>query len=502
MTAPTPRMMPIAAGLLSSAASRLPRVCAVSWRATPSRASSNARSKSSEASAWAPRRCASASVWRARAWLRCCQATTPAISASTSSDATPASPARRRRWAAPLARRPASRKARSRRLQLAVVLGRPVERCGQRRAAIQGAGLASVGVPDARGLAQMAVQAATGDVLVEPAAQPRPFAQERLVRDLDRAVGDGQQPALRELRDDGGVLLVERDPPPHDRAVLVLVAQAQEQRARGGLLAGRERDEGVLGQPRDGALDAAETRVRRERQPLPVAPAPELQQRRREQRQRPRLALDVGHQRVGQLRLDDQSRSPRRPLDRAPQLFAAHRPDEHVVVPERARELRVDRAAAVEVRAHGDHDPRELEQRGHELGPLALVRARREQLLELVDGEHAALVEAAAAQLAGRVARRAGSRSAASAGCRAALRPRARATGRRAGPRTCRSPTGRRARAAALRPGGRRAPRRGLRGRRRSRRRRRRSSPGPCTGRRPWTAPAAPRSAPASTADR
>ena len=74
------------------------------------------------------------------------------------------------------------------RLQLAAVLRRPVERRGQRRAAVEGAGLASFGVPDARGLAQVAVQAAAGDVLVEPAAQARPLTQECLVRDLDRAV--------------------------------------------------------------------------------------------------------------------------------------------------------------------------------------------------------------------------------------------------------------------------------------------------------------------------
>ena len=42
------------------------------------------------------------------------------------------------------------------------------------------------------------MQAPAVGVLLEPAAQPRPLAQERLVRDLDRAIADGQQAAVRE----------------------------------------------------------------------------------------------------------------------------------------------------------------------------------------------------------------------------------------------------------------------------------------------------------------
>ena len=91
-----------------------------------------------------------------------------------------------------------SRNARSVASSSASCVGRPVERGGQPRAAVEAAGVARVAVPGARGLAERAMQAAALRVLVEPAAQPRPLAQERLVRDLDRAVADRQQPALRE----------------------------------------------------------------------------------------------------------------------------------------------------------------------------------------------------------------------------------------------------------------------------------------------------------------
>ena len=141
------------------------------------------------------------------------------------------------------------------------------------------------------------------------------------MRDLDRAVADGQQAAIGEPGDDLGDLLAlelgQRDPAAHDRAALVLVGEAQQQRARRCLLAGFELEERVLGQPRDGALDAAAARVRGKPQAAPVAPAPELEQRRGQQRQRARLAFDVRQQRLDQLRFDAQADPFRGALDRA-----------------------------------------------------------------------------------------------------------------------------------------------------------------------------------------
>jgi hypothetical protein len=74
------------------------------------------------------------------------------------------------------------------RVEIGIVVGGPVERRGQARAAVQPAGVASIGRPGLCGSADPAMQAPPLHVLVQPAAQPRPLAQERLVRDLDRAV--------------------------------------------------------------------------------------------------------------------------------------------------------------------------------------------------------------------------------------------------------------------------------------------------------------------------
>ena len=87
--------------------------------------------------------------------------------------------------------------------------GRPLERGGQARAAVEPARVARVAVPGPRRVAERAVQAPALRVLFQPAAQPRPLPQERLVRDLHRAVADGQQAAVGEPGDDVGVLLAE-----------------------------------------------------------------------------------------------------------------------------------------------------------------------------------------------------------------------------------------------------------------------------------------------------
>ena len=142
------------------------------------------------------------------------------------------------------------------------------------------------------------------------------------MRHLDRAVGDGQQPALRELRDDLRVLPFEGHAPAHDRAAFVLAAEAQEQPAGLRLLRRVQRHVGVLGQPGDRALDTAGAGIGGELQVASLTPAPELEQRRRQQRQRPGLTFDVGQQRVDEVRGDRQADPLCRPLDRAPQLVA------------------------------------------------------------------------------------------------------------------------------------------------------------------------------------
>jgi hypothetical protein len=151
------------------------------------------------------------------------------------------------------------------------VLGAPFQGARQARSAVEPAGVARVRVPGARGVADLAVQAAALRVLVEPRAQARPFAQQRLVRDLDRALADREQAAVGEPRDELGdvgtaldLQLRERDPAAHDRAALALALAGEPQQhvARQRLLGSIELHERLLGEPRDGTVDAPAPRVR------------------------------------------------------------------------------------------------------------------------------------------------------------------------------------------------------------------------------------------------
>jgi hypothetical protein len=190
---PSPRSTPSAAGLLSSVASRFARVCTVSSSATPWRASSSARPRSSSAKALAPSRWRLPRPRRCRAVPRWLSAISPAATAITSSAATPASTARSRRCARTLASRPSRRNARSVPLSSASWLDRPVQRGGQARAAVQLGADRVRSRPTARAASRSALQPAALGVLLEPAAQARPLAQQRLVRDLGLAVADRHQ---------------------------------------------------------------------------------------------------------------------------------------------------------------------------------------------------------------------------------------------------------------------------------------------------------------------
>ena len=77
------------------------------------------------------------------------------------------------------------------------MVSRPVERRGQARAAVQLAAIAAARLPRARGGPHVELQPTALGVLLEPAAQPRPLAQQSLVRDLDVSLADRYQPILR-----------------------------------------------------------------------------------------------------------------------------------------------------------------------------------------------------------------------------------------------------------------------------------------------------------------
>ena len=330
--------------------------------------------------------------------------------------------------------------------QLGVVGGRPVERGGQPRAAVELAGVAAARVPLARRDAEVVVQAPALDVLLEPFAQARPLAQQGLVGDLRLLAADGHEPAVGQrgehLRGARRALeLGERDAPAHGGVALADPGQPHEDRPRARLLLparGRRRRARPAARPRRGRRPRGR---RREREALAVALLPQLEQRGREQRQRTGLAPDVGDQRVDERGVGAQARALRGGLDRAPQLVAAHRADRHVAGAQHPPQLGVARAAPVEVGAQGDQDDRAAARVAHggdervgERGALVLVAAGGEELLELVDGDHEpALGRGLCDRLPERAARvraRAHDARPPSPRCRGARRRRAPAAGR------------------------------------------------------------------------
>ena len=485
-----------AAGLLIRAASRLPRVCGLSSSATPWRASSSERSRSFSASAREPSRWASAAVAWSRALPRWSSATRPATTASTSSAATPASTARRRRCERSLAARLVVHEVALDALELLLVGRRPVERGGEPRAAVELAGIAAARVPLARRDAEVVVQAPAVDVLLEPARAveatraaaprarppPRRGRRSRAVRPRARRARRHRRARARARR---AARAGARRRRPRRRPPAARGSPARAPAAQG---RGRRRHARPAARPRRG-------RRRRGRRPRasggrPRAPATARAGRSRAAAARPGSPL------TSATSASTSAASTRRParcagrLDRAAQLVAAHRADRDVAGAEHPPQLRVARAAPVEVGAQGDQHERAAARVAHrrdervgERGPLGLVVAGGEDLLELVDRDDEPAVAArrprSPARARGRDARRAAAARPPSRRCRGARPARARAAGPRAAPTTCRSPRGRRCPAAARPRRGRPSRRRGARGRRRRRRRRRRTARGP-----------------------
>ncbi len=71
-------------------------------------------------------------------------------------------------------------------------LGREVLRGGEAYPAVQGVGIVVQGLPERGGLGERAVQALLGAVLLQPAAEPGPAADQRLVGDLHMVAVGGQ----------------------------------------------------------------------------------------------------------------------------------------------------------------------------------------------------------------------------------------------------------------------------------------------------------------------
>ena len=111
----------------------------------------------------------------------------------------------------------------------------------------------------------------------------------------------------------------------------------------------------------------------------------------RHHRQRPRLTRDIPQDRADQARLKRQPDELGGTLDRVPQLGVLHRPDERLALLEHDGKPRIRRAVAIEVRAQHKHHGRcrSAQNAADELTALGLVRAQGEDLLELIDDQHA-----------------------------------------------------------------------------------------------------------------
>ena len=183
------------------------------------------------------------------------------------------------------------------------MVGAPLQRDGQARVAVGVAGVAPALVPVARGVGDVTLHTAAPRVVLQPAAQARPLAQQRFVGYLHRGGAHREQPALGERREYAGEVLsilalelCERDAPAHDRAALALPGQSQQKPARKPLVGEVEPAVRVLGHSRDRSAYAAGALVARVSQAPPVAVLPELEQCCGQQRECSGLVFDVRYE--------------------------------------------------------------------------------------------------------------------------------------------------------------------------------------------------------------
>ena len=243
---------------------------------------------------------------------------------------------------------------------------RPLTSLGEPRAAVEGALVAAEACATPRAAdAQAPVDPQALAVLLDPVAQARPLAQQRLVR-------DSTVPALTvSRRRSASSSITPRDVAAALGLELRRAARRRRSTAALGLYLGEPQEhaagEGLLRRGR-----AGRRRPRRAARPLR---APRRCARRRRGAAAARRAAArarAARWRAAAARRARPRRRPRAPstssgstcrptrsrraLDRAPQLVAPHRADEHVVRGEQPRQLGVRRAAPVVVRADREHD--------------------------------------------------------------------------------------------------------------------------------------------------
>jgi hypothetical protein len=263
----------------------------------------------------------------------------------------------------------------------------PLGRGRETRAAVQVGLVAAARVPRLGVRRELAVDGASLRVGLEPVAQPRPVAKERLVRDLGEPVADGDEPRVGERLEHSLVAqLPERDSAPHG-CVRALVGKPEQEPSRRVALVVVEPRVRLLGEPCDCTFDTTRRAVGLVPEHAAASEPPQLEQRCREQRQGAGLPLDLGNERVDERRLDLEPGERGRRLDRAAELVRLHRPDQHLAPAHELGEAAVLGAAAVEVGAEADDDAR-VRRRGDERVEEA-GRFASEHLLELIHRDHA-----------------------------------------------------------------------------------------------------------------
>ena len=155
--------------------------------------------------------------------------------------------------------------------------------------------------PSGGGGGEVVEDALTGGVFVEPGPQPGPRPRQCLVRELDGVFFGGHEPGSHQQADDPFARRVAAegvagDPGPDGFAVGGQRDQAQQHRAQGAALAGREAFVEAVGGAGDGAADPAGGPVALDGEHPAVAAFPRLGQRVGQQRQRAGLALGVAHE--------------------------------------------------------------------------------------------------------------------------------------------------------------------------------------------------------------
>ena len=195
-------------------------------------------------------------------------------------------------------------------------------------AAVQLGGRATERLPAVGGGGEVAQDAVTGGVLVEPRPQPRPRSGQRFVGELDGVLLGGDQPGADEQAEHPFAVGVAAERAGRDtRANRFTVGrrgdEAQQHRAQLWALLGGKALVEPVGGAGDGPADLPGGPVPLDGEHTAVAPPPRLGQGVRQQRQGTGLALDVAHQQVDQPALRGAAR-PAPPGLRSPRA-ASHR---------------------------------------------------------------------------------------------------------------------------------------------------------------------------------